>query len=247
MNLATRSVIICVFLLLLWQAIVSLFQFPPYILPGPVPVFATLYDNAGLIYQEAIPTITETLLGLFIGVLLGTLTGFVIVYFPLLSLWMMPILIMSQAIPTFAVAPLFVLWLGYGLASKIAITVLMLFFPVTSNFYDGLRRTEQLWLNMATIMHAKKWRLFWSIRIPAALPSLANGIRIAAVFAPIGAIIGEWVGSSKGLGYLMLNANAQMKIDQVFAILIIIMVFAMLLYYGVDKFLRWAIFWEKIT
>lgn len=247
MNLAIRSVIICIGLLLLWEGIVLIFQLPEYILPAPWSVFTALYTHAGLIYQHAIPTIIETLLGLLLGVLLGSLAGFMIVFFPPLALWMLPVLIMSQAIPTFAIAPLFVIWFGYGLASKIAITVLMLFFPVTSSFYDGIRRTPTSLLDMAAIMHATHWRLFWMIRIPAALPSLAAGIRIATVFAPIGAIVGEWVGSSRGLGYLMLNSNARMQIDMMFAVLIIIMLFAIFLYYCVDKLLRFAIYWEKIT
>ena len=158
-------------------------------------VFIAFYHDSGLIWHQTIPTIIETVLGLVCGIMLGMFTGFIIVYFPKLSLWMLPVLIMSQAMPTLAVAPLFVLWLGYGLASKVAITVLMIFFPVTSSFYDGFRREKKSWLDMAKIMKAKKWRLFWYIRIPGALPVLADGIRIAAVFAPIGAIVGEWVDS----------------------------------------------------
>jgi putative hydroxymethylpyrimidine transport system permease protein len=119
----------------------------------------------------------------------------------------------------------------------------MIFFPITSAFYDGLKNTEKHWLDLATIMHGKKWRTFWYIRIPAALPRLASGLRVAAVIAPMGAIIGEWVGASEGLGFLMLNANARMQIDLVFAVLLTIMIFSLGLYFLTDKILSRTIRW----
>jgi putative hydroxymethylpyrimidine transport system permease protein len=161
-----------------------------------------------------------------------------------ITYWVLPLLIISQAVPTFAIAPLLVIWLGYGMASKIAVTVMMLFFPITSAFFDGLRRTPSHWLALAKTMNAKKWRLFWYIRIPRALPELATGIRVATAIAPIGAIVGEWVGASQGLGFLMLNANARMQIDLMFAVLFTIIIFSLVLYYVVDHLLRSAIRWH---
>ena len=130
------------------------------------------------------------------------------------------------------------------MSSKIAVTIIMLFFPITSALFDGLRKTEPGWLDLAKTMRAKKWRVFWHIRIPAALPHLASGLRIAAVIAPIGAVVGEWVGASRGLGYLMLNANARTEIDLMFAALFTIVIFSLTLYFVVDKSLRAAIPWQ---
>jgi putative hydroxymethylpyrimidine transport system permease protein len=158
--------------------------------------------------------------------------------------WFFPILIISQALPTFAIAPLLVIWLGYGMASKIITTMIMLFFPITSAFYDGLRRTELGWLDLAKTMRAKKWRVFLYIRIPAALPALASGLRVAAAIAPIGAVVGEWIGASHGLGYLMLNANARMQIDLMFAALFTIIIFSLALYFIIDALLRAALPWQ---
>lgn len=239
-----RFLFICLTLLLLWQGIVTFWSIPPYLLPSPWQVFLTLYNQFNLIATEALPTTLETLLGFLFGILFGCLAGMAITFFRPLRLWFWPLLIISQAIPTFAIAPLLVIWLGYGLASKIATTVLMIFFPITSALYDGLQRTNPGWLDLAKTMNATKWRLFYHIRLPAALPSLASGIRIAAVAAPIGAIIGEWVGSSRGLGYLMLNSNARMQIDMMFAALIVIITLAMLMYFCVDKILRTLIRWQ---
>lgn len=234
-------------LLALWEGIISLFDLPPYILPRPAQVFLALYSNFQLISHEALATVTETLLGLVLGSLLGCTTAIALVFFRPLSLWLLPLVIISQALPTFAIAPLFVIWFGYGLLSKIATTMLMLFFPVTSAFYDGLRQTDRDWLDLGKTMNASKWRLFWHLRIPAALPSLASGLRMAAAIAPIGAIVGEWVGSSQGLGYLMLNANARMQIDFMFATLLIVTLFALLLYFGIDYLLRILIPWQVGT
>jgi putative hydroxymethylpyrimidine transport system permease protein len=154
-------------------------------------------------------------------------------------------LITSQALPTFAIAPLLVIWLGYGMMSKIVVAMMMIFFPVASAFYDGLRRTPVEWLYLGQVMGASPWRLLWRIRIPAALPALGSGLRVAATFAPMGAVIGEWVGASQGLGFLMLNANARMQIDLVFAVLIVLVALTLLLYFSVDKTLKKIVFWRS--
>lgn len=245
MKLILRSLCIFTALILLWQVIVTVWHIPKYLLPSPFLVFSTLYDQHTLILTQAIPTIVETAFGFLLGIIFGCVAGLVITFFRPLRFWFWPILIMSQAIPTFAIAPLLVIWLGYGLASKIATTVLMIFFPITSALYDGLQRTHSGWLDLAKTMNAKKWRIFYYIRLPAALPDLASGIRIAAVAAPIGAIVGEWVGSSQGLGYLMLNANARMQIDMMFAALIVIIALSLILYFCVDTILRSLVTWQE--
>lgn len=244
MTLVLRSVFIFIGLLLLWQLVVMFFSLPPFILPTPLAVFHTGFLRADLIFHESLITISETLIGLLLGILFGTFAALCMAFFRPLSLWMLPILIISQALPTFAIAPLLVIWFGYGMASKIVTTILMIFFPITSSFYDGLKRVNQGWLDLAKTMNAKKWRIFWLIKIPAALPALASGIRVATVAAPIGAVVGEWVGASQGLGFLMLNSNARMQIDLMFAALFVIVVFSLLLYFVVDKILRVIIFWE---
>ena len=161
-----------------------------------------------------------------------------------LSSWLLPVLIVSQAIPVFALAPILMLWFGYGMASKVVMAALIIFFPVTSACYDGLRRTPNEWIELANTMEASKLQMLWQIRLPAAMPSLASGLRVAAATAPIGAVIGEWVGSSRGLGYLMLHANARMQVDTVFAALIVLACLSLFLYFGVDYLLRRLIYWK---
>lgn len=245
MTLILRTTFIFIGLVLLWQWIIVLFELPPFILPTPMQVFTSWYQQAGLIAHESLITINETLLGLFLGIAFGAISALMMSYFRPFSSWMLPILIISQALPTFAIAPLLVIWFGYGIAAKIVTIILMVFFPVTSAFYDGLRRTERGWLDLAKTMNAKKTRIFWFIRIPSALPSLASGIRVATVSAPIGAVVGEWVGSSQGLGFLMLNSNARMQIDLMFAALFTLIIFSLALYFLVNYFLRVIIPWQE--
>ncbi len=238
-----RSSIVGLTLILFWQLLVFLLKLPPYILPAPVQVFMALFNNFNLIAHESFYTLLETLVGLLLATVLGGCFALSMIFFRPLKFWLLPILIISQALPTFAIAPLLVIWFGYGIASKIITIVLMLFFPVASAFFDGLRRTNPQWLDLAQMMGASRWRTLWLIRVPAALPAFASGLRVATAAAPMGAIIGEWVGASHGLGFLMLNANARMEIDLMFAVLGVIVVFGLGLYFCVDKLLRWFIYW----
>jgi len=161
--------------------------------------------------------------------------------------WLLPLLVVSQALPVFTLAPLLVLWLGYGMASKIAMTVLIIYFPVTAAFLDGLRRTEPGWLELARTMDAGPVAILAQIRVPAALPALASGLRVAAAVAPIGAVIGEWVGSSAGLGYLMLHANARMQVDLMFAAVLVLAAMALALFLAIDRGARALVPWQPET
>lgn len=232
-------------LALIWQAVVFLTGVPPYILPGPLKVVKAVYDHAGSLVGHAITTFIEILAGLILGTVMGASSAVSMMASRLLKRWLMPVLVISQAIPVFALAPLLVLWLGYGLGSKIAMAVLIIFFPVTAAFYDGLRSTEPDWLELARVMNASPLAALRHIRIPAALPSFASGLRVAAAVAPIGAVVGEWVGSSRGLGFYMLQANARMQIDVMFAALSVLAMLALGLYFTVDKVLTRLVFWQK--
>ncbi|MBX6375755.1 MAG: ABC transporter permease subunit, partial [Acetobacteraceae bacterium] len=143
-----------------------------------------------------------------------------------------------------AIAPLLTLWMGFGMASKIAMATIIIFFPVASAFYDGLRRTEPGWLDLATTMGASRRTALLRIRLPAALPALASGLRVAAAFAPIGAVVGEWVGASAGLGYLMLHANGRSQTDLMFAALFVLAAMALALWFALDALLRALLPWQ---
>ncbi|MDP6564204.1 MAG: ABC transporter permease [Alphaproteobacteria bacterium] len=248
MNTPIRAVLTLLLLLAGWQAVVWLSQAAPYILPGPLLVAKSLVGHFGLILRHAGITVVEILLGLVFGTLLGAGGALALSWFPAARRWLLPLLVVAQAIPVFALAPILVLWLGYGLGSKVAMATLIIFFPVTASFLDGLRRTEPGWLDLARTMTAGHGAAHWAelrhIRLPAALPALASGLRVATAVAPIGAVVGEWVGSSAGLGYLMLHANGRMQIDLMFAALFVLAIIAVALFFTVDRLLRRLLPWQ---
>lgn len=208
----------------IWQIVIWATGAPHYILPSPWRVATTGFENRALIAHHAIVTGTEVILGLLIGATLGALTAIHLAASQRLSRMVMPLLVFTQAVPVFALAPILTLWFGYGMASKVVMAVLIIYFPVTASFYDGLMRVTPALLDLAKTMGASTAQTMLRIKIPHALPSLASGLKLAAVYAPIGAVIGEWVGSSQGLGYLMLLANGRAKIDLMFASLIVLAV-----------------------
>lgn len=239
-----RGAIAGIGLLLLWQGFVWVSDVPPFLLPAPTRVAAALVDRWDIILGHAVTTGTEILLGLAIGALLGCVMALTLVAWPAGRRWLLPVLLVSQAVPVFAIAPLLVLWLGYGMASKVAMAVLIIFFPVATAFHDGLRRTEPGLLDLAVTMGASPAAVLWRVRVPAALPALASGLRVAAGVAPIGAIVGEWVGSSAGLGYLMLQANGRSQADVMFAALFVLALMSLALWFTTDRLLRRAIPWQ---
>jgi putative hydroxymethylpyrimidine transport system permease protein len=240
-----RPTVILIGLLGLWQVVVSLSGAPPYILPSPLAVAQAWITRPNLFIHHGAITMAEILLGLTFGLALGIASALVMAYFRPARQWLMPVLVVSQAVPVFALAPILVLWVGYGMASKVVMATLIIYFPVTAAFHDGLRRTEPGWVELARTMNGNRWAILRHVRIPAALPALGSGLRVATAVAPIGAIVGEWVGSSSGLGYLMLHANARMQIDIMFAALATLALLAVALYFSVDFAVRRAIPWQS--
>lgn len=242
---AVRLSITFIGLIALWQAIVVATSAPAFILPAPMDVLHAMAERPGLLLEHAWVTFAEILLGLIFGTVLGAASSLTIALYRPAKRWLLPVLVVSQALPVFALAPVLVLWLGYGMPSKIAMAVLIIYFPVTAAFYDGLRRTEAGWLDLARTMGATRGAILRHIRIPAALPAFGSGVRVGAAVAPIGAVVGEWVGSSAGLGYLMLHANARMQVDFMFAALALLACFGLVLYFAVDAGLRRLTYWQR--
>jgi putative hydroxymethylpyrimidine transport system permease protein len=240
-----RLTVTCFVIISLWQAVVYFFEMPPFILPSPFLVFEKLASSGPLLFEHSLITMTEIILGLLLGLSMGLIFALQMLLFKPVRRWLLPVLITSQAIPVFALAPILMLWFGYGMTSKVIMAALIIFFPVTTTCFDGLRHTPIGYLDLAHTMGASKWRQLMYIRFPAALPTLASGIRVAAVVAPIGAVVGEWVGSSGGLGYLMLQSNARMQIADMFAALFILALFSVSLYYFTDLLLKKLIPWHQ--
>ena len=234
-------------LVFLWWAAARMSSVPSYLLPDPSSVGRALWTQRGLLASSTLTTFTEVALGLLAGTLLGAGCALALVSSPRLARWLMPVLLLSQAVPVFALAPLLVLWFGFGMASKVVMAVLVIFFPITASFSDGLRRTDQGLLDLARTMNAPRSRILRHVRMPASLPAFGSGLRVATAIAPIGAVVGEWVGASAGLGYVMLNANARIQTDLMFAALFVLSCMTILLWIAVDRVLRRILFWAPDT
>ncbi|MEL0622041.1 ABC transporter permease [Marinomonas arenicola] len=239
-----RGVIIICVILIAWQGLIYAFALPSFILPTPLSVLDRLIVRHEILLRHSWVTAQEIILGLLLGLSMGLFFALQMLLFKPVKRWLLPILIASQAIPVFAIAPVLMLWLDYGIASKVVMAAIIIFFPVTTCCYDGLSNTPKGFLDLAHTMQASRWQQLIHVQLPAALPALASGIRVAVVIAPIGAVAGEWVGSSAGLGYLMLQANARMMIDDMFAALFILSLLSVALYFITDFALKKLIPWE---
>src|SRR5210317_1380227 len=219
-----RGIFIASTIFFIWEICCVFFDLPPFMLPRPSKIFVSIYNNWEELLTHTAYTLTEILASIFIGTVIGITTALIISSSNKLKRWVMPILLASQSIPVFALAPLLILWLGYGMSSKIVIGVLIVFFPITLNF--------------------TKTQLFWKIKIPSSLPGLCSGIRVAACFAPIGAVVGEWIGGSTGLGSFMIYSNARLQTDNMFAALIILIFVTISIYKITDIILSKYVWWK---
>ncbi len=204
-------------LTLIWGTYVNLSGIEPFLLPGPLQVIETLWNRFDTIMGHLGHTALEIVLGLLIGTLVGCSTALLVHSFGWARRFGLPVLVASQALPVFALAPVLVLWLGYGLWSKVAMASLIIYFPVTTAFLDGLRRVEPGWIELARTMTGNRWAVIRTCPHSSGDARSRLRPRVATGVAPIGAVVGEWVGSSAGLGYLMLHANGRMQIDLMFA------------------------------
>lgn len=195
---------------------------PAYILPSPTTIFQVTWESRSILLSHTWVTLGEILIGFFLAFISGFSLAIGIVYSPILEKFLYPLVIASQTIPVFAIAPLLIIWFGYGLMPKVIMAAIIAFFPLVVNTVDGLRAVDVELLNLMKTLKATSWQLFSKIRFPAALPFIFSGIRVAMAVSVIGAVIGEWVGSDVGLGFLMKRSNAQLRTDLLFASIVIL-------------------------
>ena len=242
-----RPLATAVGLLLAWWVAVLVFRPAPWLLPSPVAVLGTIADSWRYLVHHASITALEIVLGLGLGTALGVATALLVEAWRPAQRWLMPLVLGSQALPVFAVAPLLMVWFGLGLGSKVAMATLIIYFPIASSLIDGLQHVPRDWVDLARTMGLSKRALLWRVRLPAAMPSLASGLRVAATVAPIGAVVGEWVGAAGGLGFVMTQANARLQTDMTFAALLALVLLVLVLRAFVVAALDRIVFWSPKT
>lgn len=231
----------------LWELLVRLSNTPRWFLPPPSAVGTALADNWQTLAHHTGVTAEETLVGFALSFVFGVAVAVAIAYSPIVERAVYPVVIASQAIPIIALAPILLIWFGYGLTPKIIVIVLFCFFPIAVNTVDGLRAADAELIDLLRSMGAGRWKTFQTVRLPASLPYVFSGTRIAAVFSVIGALVGEWVGSSAGLGYYMIRSASQFATDRVFAAILLSAVMGVLLFVAVAVAERVLLPWQQLS
>jgi len=229
----------------LWWGAVELFRIPAYLLPGPQAVFARLVTDSALLWTHSKVTLTEILLGFGITIVTAIPLGLLIALSPLAKQLVYPPIMLMQLVPKIAVAPLFLVWLGFGMESKVLLTVLLTFFPLLIASISGFQILDDRLLYLTRSMGATSWQTFRFLRFPAALPVIFSGVKTSATIAATAAIVAEFVGANKGLGYVLLRGTSTMDIELVFAVLVVLTLIGVAINYAVE-FCEWAMTpWQR--
>lgn len=232
-------------LLAVWELAVRAGMVPGYLLPAPSQVLAAFIEDAPLLAGHTVTTLTEAALGLAVGVAVGFVVAVLMDKFELLYLALDPLITVSQTIPTVAIAPLLVLWFGYGLAPKVVLIVLTTFFPVAVSLVGGFRSVDPDMIDLMRTMNATDLQIFARVKLPAALEQLFSGLRISATYAIVGAVIAEWLGGFSGLGVYMTRVRKSFSYDSMFAVIILISALSLALMKCIDMLERLCIPWKR--
>lgn len=232
-------------LIWLWEIAVHINNTPRWMLPAPSDIALAFRDDWEMLAMHTRVTLTEVLIGFGIAVLAGLLTGIAIDSSRTIERALYPLLIASQTIPMVVLAPLFLIWFGYGLLPKVLITALVAYFPLAVNTVDGLKSTDRELLKLMVSMGANRWQVFRLAKVPSALPLVFSGARISVAFSVIGAVFGEFVGAKAGLGYLMDRSAPQFETPRVFACIVILAVMGVSLFLIVSLIERLMLPWRR--
>ena len=237
------ALVLAITLLALWQLYVQISQISPRFLPSPMAVVSALVANWSIIYDNTVPTLLETVLGIAIATLLGLILAVLLNVSGWMRRAIYPLLVTSQTIPMIALAPLLLVWIGPDISSKLIVVILYCFFPIAVACADGLASVEPDMIRLLRSMKASRRQILWMVRLPAAMPAFFSGLRIAATYSVVGAIFGEYVGAEEGLGIYMQRATNSFATAQVFAAIVVTALLSLALFGLVSLIERIALPW----
>jgi NitT/TauT family transport system permease protein len=241
---AMRPVWLLASLVLLWDLAIRLFKVPPYLIPTPLSVIGQLYAEWPMLLRETMPTLYATLGGFALSAVVGVPVAMWIAYSRLVESFVYPLLVFSQSVPKVAIAPLFVVWFGFGVLPKVIIAFLLGFFPVIVATVQGFKSIEPDVIDLARSMGANPMKIFLKFRLPQAMPAIFSGLKVSVTLAVVGAVVGEFVGSNSGLGYVLQKANGTFDLPLMFAGLVILSMIGVLLFLLVELVERWLMPWH---
>ena len=228
-----------------WELVCRLGVVPAYLLPAPSQVIIALIADAPTIWQHTVTTLVEAAVGLAIGVAIGFLLAVLMDRFEAFYLALQPLITLSQTVPAIAVAPLLVLWFGYGLLPKVVLIVFITFFPVAVSLVSGFRSVDPDLIDLMRTMHATTWQIFRYVKLPAAAEPFFAGLKISATYAIVGAVIAEWLGGFSGLGVYMTRVRKSFSYDKMFASILVISALSMALLGLVGALERACMPWKR--
>lgn len=217
-----RGATAIVLVIIVWEAVVRLFRVPNYVLPAPTEIAGTIGADWALLLQYTYITVAETVVGFALAIIFGVAAAILVTTSERIKDTVMPLVVVTQLVPKVAIAPLILIWCGYGVSSKIVMAFLIAFFPIVIDMIAGLTMVEKELVDLLRSLGAGRWKIFMKAQVPNSLPFLFSGMRVSITFAIIGAIVGEFVGGSQGLGYLIVVSTSQLKTDVVFASLAVL-------------------------
>lgn len=228
-----------------WMASIRIFDIPPYLLPEPGGVFVRIFSDSAMLWRNAEVTIIEILVGFGLAIVFALPLGLLIALSPWAKQLIYPPVVILQLVPKIAVAPLFLVWMGFGIESKLLLTLLMTFFPILLASISGFQILDDRLLYLTRSMGASRWQTFIELRFPSALPVIFSGLKTAATLAATAAIVAEFVGANQGLGYVLLRATGTLDTELIFAVLVWLTVIGLALNYVVE-FAEWLLTpWQR--
>lgn len=242
----TIPVLVIIGILLIWQFISMTGLVPKFMLPSPVDVIKAFIGDFPLLMQHTRATLSEAFLGLLAGIALAFTAAVLMDRFPLVYKGLYPVVVITQTIPTIAIAPLLVLWMGYEMAPKITLIVITTFFPITVSLLDGFRQADQDAVDLFRAMGASRRQIFRYMKLPGAMSHFFSGLRVSVAYAVVGAVIAEWLGGYYGLGVYMVRVKKSYSFDKMFAVILLISAVSLLLMWLVDRLQRIVMPWERV-
>ncbi len=229
----------------IWDYFAGSDVMPSFMMPSPKKVWEAFLNDRELLFEHATVTLKEAFLGLFIGVLLGFVLAVLMDNFKVIYRILYPLVIVTQTIPTIAIAPLLILWFGYEMKPKIILIVLTTFFPLVINLLEGFKSVDSDYIKLLKSMGAGKLKIFWHIKLPSSLGSFFAGLKIAVAYAIVGGVISEWLGGQKGLGVLMTRMRKSFAYDRMFSIILFVSVISLILM-ALVVLIKWLVMpWER--
>lgn len=239
-----RPFIFMIGIIVLWDVVIRVFQIPPYQIPAPKDVVITLWDEWPMLLSEAWPTTVATMWGFLLSAAFGIPIAMLIAGSRTVESFIYPLLVFSQSIPKIAIAPLFVVWFGFGMLPKVLCAFMLGFFPVVVSAVQGFKSVEPDMLDLAKSMEANRWQVFKMVSLPHAMPAIFSGLKVSITLAVVGAVVGEFVGSNYGIGFVLQRSIGNFELPTMFAALVVLALIGVVLFWILDVIERFSVPWH---